>query len=129
MQAASGRGPAQGGTSGREGGKREGQPTCRAGERGRAGGKCGGGGAAHLPCGRPEVGHAPEGHLDEQIAAFDARAQQAAQLQHAVAAPQPPEHGRLVRHILAAVGHADAEERRAAQPSAEGNTAAARRVV
>eukprot|EP00966_Prymnesium_polylepis_P268334 6199217-Prymnesium_polylepis.2 len=45
------------------------------------------------------------------VAQLDARPKHAAQLQHAVAVPQPPQDRRLERHLPVAVRHADVDER------------------
>eukprot|EP00327_Prymnesium_parvum_P028260 CAMPEP_0195572950 /NCGR_PEP_ID=MMETSP0814-20130614/5036_1 /TAXON_ID=97485 /ORGANISM="Prymnesium parvum, Strain Texoma1" /LENGTH=252 /DNA_ID=CAMNT_0040708763 /DNA_START=390 /DNA_END=1144 /DNA_ORIENTATION=- len=63
-----------------------------------------------LPRRRPRVGLAAEGDADEEVAQLDPRAQRAAHLEDAVPRAQPAEHGDLVRHLRARVGHADAEE-------------------
>jgi len=50
--------------------------------------------------------------MNEEVAQFDPRPERAApEVQHAVAASKAPEHRSLVRQLLQAVGHADAEER------------------
>eukprot|EP00966_Prymnesium_polylepis_P322162 7378431-Prymnesium_polylepis.1 len=52
----------------------------------------------------------PKAHLDEEIAQLDARPQRPTHLEDAVAAPQPPQHGRSVSNLVSTGRHANAQE-------------------